>query len=377
MLSHEVRTPLNGVLGMTSALQQTALNNAQSEMVQTVERSGRALLSMLDDILELTQAEAGALKLKDAPYCTDDLAQGIEAAFGPKAKANGIDFSIVVEEEARGWFKGDGARVRQVLRNLVSNAVKFTHEGGVKVHVKLCDQSDEQCLHCEVIDTGIGIDKAQLGALFEPFKQGDGSRTRRHGGAGLGLAISSKLCRLMGGALTAESYMGSGSKFIFRVRADRAFSQEKPADEEVSSMDVMKSLKILAAEDNLVNQRVLKALIEKTGAKLTLVDNGKSALDTLANEPFDVVLMDIQMPVMDGMETVRIIREQEKEQNTPPQSVIAVTANAMRQDKVDYLDAGFSAVVAKPITPKTLFSEILRVYAKSKAIKAAWRKAAQ
>jgi two-component system, sensor histidine kinase len=366
-MSHEIRTPLNGVLGMAQLLSLKDMASDEREMVSVILQSGNALLSILNDLLDIAKIEAGRLDLEAIEFDVSDLATGAHNTFAAVAQRKQLSFRLAVDPEARGIYRGDPGRLRQILNNLISNAVKFTERGTVDVQVS---RGDEKLLLI-VRDTGIGIPADRVGQLFEKFTQADPSITRKYGGTGLGLAICLELAKLMDGDLSVESVVGEGSTFTFsapmpcRIDAPPREPDQKPDIGEPSSLqDItgvsLRSLRILAAEDNPVNQRVLRAMLLAFGVDLTFVENGQAALDILDREEFDLVLMDVQMPVMDGITATREWRRREKALQRSRTPIVALSANAMEQQISEYLDAGMDGHIDKPIQMDRLRGEVER-----------------
>ncbi len=357
-MSHEIRTPLNGILGMAQALQRADLPAEQKAQLRVIRQSGEGLLSLLNDALDFSRIEAGALELEVTEFDMEHLTRGAVATFTPLAERKGLTFEFSIDEAAKGVFRGDTVRIRQVLYNLAANAVKFTETGGIAVGVSYADGQ----LKLDVADSGIGIAPDRIGGLFEQFVQGDASATRRHGGAGLGLAICRSLCELMGGAVSVSSVEGRGSLFtaslpMARVAAPALIVGPAPAPAEQAETA---PIRILAAEDNAVNQLVLKTLLSQAGLEPTLVENGAEAIEAWQSGRWDVILMDIQMPVMDGVTATRQIRAFEAANGRAKTPIIAVTANAMSHQVTEYAAAGMDAVVPKPLDAAALFNAIER-----------------
>jgi signal transduction histidine kinase/ActR/RegA family two-component response regulator len=360
-MSHEIRTPLNGVLGMAQAMAADDLSPLQRDRLDVVRQSGETLLHILNDVLDLSKIEAGKLELEEAEFDISDLARGAHAAFTAIANKKGLSFDLAVEAEARGVYVGDSTRVRQILYNLVSNALKFTESGEVRV----CVARSSDGLRLTVSDTGIGIPPERLASLFQKFEQADASTTRRYGGTGLGLAICRELAQLMGGAIRAESKPGKGSTFSVTLPlAKSAATHVLPAPDagvvEATQMEVG-ALRVLAAEDNTVNQLVLKTLLHQIGVDPVIVENGKLAVEAWAREEWDVILMDVQMPEMDGPTATGIIRTREAAEGRARTPIIALTANAMAHQVAEYTDAGMDGFVAKPIEVGRLFAALQAV----------------
>jgi signal transduction histidine kinase/ActR/RegA family two-component response regulator len=364
-MSHELRTPLNGVLGMAQALTSDQLTATQRERVKIIRRSGESLLSVLNDLLDLSKIESAGLELEMGAFDLEHLVRGVAAAFQPMANRKGLTFAFEVAPGAAGRYQGDSARIRRILYNLAENAVKFTDQGGVTLAV---DREAGQ-LAFKITDTGMGIAQGDLDHLFDNFFQADASLSRRHGGAGLGLAVCRDLTGLMGGSIDVTSELGRGSVFVLRLplapadddsAADPAAPSQQPAE-----------LRILAAEDNPTNQMVIKTLLSQVGVEPTVVEDGREALLAWERQAWDVILMDIQMPVMDGVAATRAIRSRELETGRARTPIIAVTANAMAHQLVEYEAAGMELVVPKPIDAATLFGAIEQVLAETEARAAA------
>jgi signal transduction histidine kinase/CheY-like chemotaxis protein len=356
-MSHEIRTPLNGVLGMARAMAGDELSPAQRERLEVVRQSGESLLSLLNDVLDLSKVEAGKLELDVEPFDIEELAGAAHATFAGVAQAQGLTLDLTIEPRARGRYLGDAVRVRQVLSNLISNALKFTEKGGARLEV----DRTRRGLVIRVIDTGIGIPAGRIGKLFHKFEQADASTTRRFGGTGLGLAICRELSELMGGKVTAKSRIGEGTTFTVVLPLQRlsgaAARLRSPAPVEAREVEAG-AIRVLAAEDNKVNQLVLRTLLNQAGIEPVVVDDGKAAVEAWELGDWDVILMDVQMPVMDGPAAARIIRQREALTGRPMTPIIALTANVMSHQVRDYELAGMNAWVAKPIEVGALFASL-------------------
>jgi signal transduction histidine kinase/ActR/RegA family two-component response regulator len=356
-MSHEIRTPLNGVLAMAEVMDRGELSPLQRERLTVVRQSGEQLLSVLNDVLDLSKIEAGKLELSTQDFDLERTVQPALEGFSALAQEKGLAFEAVVAPECRGAWRGDGDRLRQILVNLVSNAVKFTREGAVKA---VFEAADTGGLRLSVSDTGIGIADSKVQTLFEKFTQADGSTTRQYGGTGLGLAICRELAQLMGGQISVRSEEGKGSTFIVELpfpRGSEACEAEPPAP----AADVQqRCVRVLAAEDNSVNQKVLRAIMEPMDVDLTLVSDGRAAVEAWRAGEFDVVLMDIQMPVMDGITAARAIRAAELAERRPRTPILALTANALVHQVEEYLAAGMDGHVAKPIEIAKLYDAMSR-----------------
>ncbi len=360
-MSHEIRTPLNGVLGMAQAMAADELCPRQRQRLDVVRQSGEALLAILNDVLDLSKIEAGKLVLEEAEFEIDDLARTVHDAFSAIASEKGVGFRLSIDSEASGAYRGDATRVRQILANLVSNALKFTDEGEVKIDVSHAPPG----LRLIVQDSGIGIAAEHMPHLFAKFEQADASTTRRYGGTGLGLAICRDLAELMGGAIRAFSKPGEGTAFCVTlplVKLDHAASAPSAGAAANGAASIEGgALRVLAAEDNAVNQLVLKTLLQQVGVEPVLVANGQEAVEAWARETWDMILMDIQMPVMDGPTASRIIRERETAEGRTRTPIIALTANAMSHQVAEYRALGMDGFVAKPIQVSELFEAMNRV----------------
>jgi signal transduction histidine kinase/AmiR/NasT family two-component response regulator len=355
MMSHEIRTPLNGVLGMAQAMERDGLNAAQSERVQVIQQSGAALMRLLDDVLDISRLDAGRLQLEAHEF---DLVVGLQAAhaaFAEQAAEKSLAFTLSIDPALEGTWRGDSGRVRQILCNLVSNALKFTHAGAVSVRAA----PSAAGVRIEVADTGIGIAPDRVARLFEKFVQADASATRAYGGTGLGLAICHELTRAMGGAITVASAPGQGSTFSVELPLRHVESARAEAGDAVVPPVADGDLRVLAAEDNAVNRMVLKALLAQFGVEPTLVENGAEAVRAWESAHWDLILMDVQMPVMDGPTAAMTIRAREALSGRARTPILAVTANTMAHQVASYRAAGLDDVVSKPIKAGELMQAIV------------------
>lgn len=358
-MSHEIRTPLNGVLGMAQSLMQDDPSAEQRNKIETLLDSGRTLMTVVNDILDLSKIESGRVAIAPVDI---DIREGLErilSLFMPKADEKGLGLSLLMDIDLPQRLNLDPVRARQCLTNLISNAIKFTEQGAVTVTARLIETAGDPILELAVADTGIGMNAQQLGRLFEDFSQADDSINRRFGGTGLGLAISRRLARLMGGDVVVESTPGKGSVFRLRLAVRLATTeaqQESPVDEDDTTPPELRNRRVLLTDDHAVNRKVVQMFLKPFGLEVVEARNGVEALDLLAREPFDLVLMDIHMPTMDGREAVKLIRTSNASWARIP--VIALTADAMPGDHERYLAMGMDAYISKPIDQRELFTVI-------------------
>ncbi len=347
-MSHEIRTPLNGVLGMAEVLESALTDADHKRMIGTIRRSGETLLNILNDILDMSKIEAGKMELEAVAFSPMELAERVEDLHKLRADEKGLDFEVLIGSGADAARIGDPFRVQQVLHNLVSNAIKFTDHGSVTV--KVAGRGDAP-LVLEVRDTGIGMTPDEVGRLHEEFAQADSSVTRRFGGTGLGMAITRNLVLRMGGEIVVQSEPGRGT--TIRVTLPLPVTQAAPSTARGGSAAQagtrLDGVRILAADDNGTNRSVLELMLTRCGAEVTMVSDGAQAVQAYAPGRFDAVMLDIAMPVMDGKAALREIRAREAALGVAPVPMIAVTANAMQHQVVDYLIWGFDSCVSKPI----------------------------
>jgi PAS domain S-box-containing protein len=360
-MSHELRTPLNAVTGLTDMLLSSDLPEEQREMAATIQDATSQLLTVLSDILDYARLDTEEVELEETPFDLNALLRRIEREIRPRAQLKGLDLAIEAPEGLLG-FVGDKQRLRQILLGLLGNAIKFTDQGSVALRVDIQEEAepDAALVNFAVEDTGVGIPEAELDRIFEVFHQGDESSTRRYGGAGIGLAICRRLVHLMGGTIIPLSQAGRGSTFFVTVPLAQASPEQirqletqNLAEEASLEQDAQRPLSILLAEDNLVNRQVLVKLLSRRGHSTSVAVNGREAVVMLEGAPFDLVLMDIQMPEMDGLAATRAIRGHE-DPRVAATPIVALTAHAMRGDRERFLEAGMDEYVPKPVNPTEL-----------------------
>jgi len=361
-MSHEIRTPMNAVIGLTDLLSRTSLSAEQRDYVETIKSSGDSLLAIINDILDFSKIDSGKMELEASPFCLRRIIEDSMDLVAARASEKGLDLSCHIERKTPQSFSGDPNKLRQILANLLSNAVKFTEHGKIEVSVGSRKLDAERFqLHFAVKDSGIGIPEAEMGRLFQSFSQVDASTTRRYGGTGLGLAISKRLVEMMGGEIWAESHAGTGSTFHFTITAKAANLPAEDGDQGLHDSDSRKGskhpLRILLAEDNAVNQKVMQKMLSKLGHRSDVATNGLEVLEALEKHSYDVVLMDVQMPEMDGLETAKRIRQRWKK----GPGIVAITAFALQGDRERCLLAGMDDYISKPVKLENL-QEVLRHY---------------
>jgi PAS domain S-box-containing protein len=374
-MSHEIRTPLNGVIGVAGALAETALSAQQREMVELILTSGRTLERVVSDVLDLSKIEAGRLELDIQPFDLRRQLDGLLMLFRARAEEKGLQFHVVYGKAAQGWYCADVVRIKQVLANLVSNAIKFTTKGKVEVAIDVhdLDGREDQVLDLEVRDTGIGFDEGFRTGLFQRFSQADGSITRKFGGSGLGLSICKALIEMMDGDIGATSEPGRGSQFkvsipLLRGRDIGAGQGAATEIEEHQGRPAPRSapLRVLLAEDHAINQKVVELILQPLGVILVKVENGAEAFRAFEAGEFDLILMDMQMPVVDGLQATRAVRGLEALDAARPRTpIIMLSANAMPQHREAAIAAGADLHLPKPVTPASLLSAVARATAAS------------
>lgn len=361
-MSHEIRTPLNGVLGMAEALCDSDLPAEQAEMAQVIVTSGTMLLSLLNDVLDVTKIEAGRLELDAIAMHVPSIVEATCKLFEPQAREKGLELHLHIAPEASCWVQSDPVRMRQVIGNLLSNAIKFTAQGSVRIVVSLKPMAQRNLLSIQIRDTGIGIPKSRLSDLFQPFQQLDASVARRFGGSGLGLSISRHICLQAGGDIDVESVEGAGSVFMARFVTDLAMDPQaaNASTAGASGITEARACRVLLAEDNRTNQLVFKKLVRSATPTITVAGDGAEAVKAFEAEEFDLVLMDINMPNVDGVDATRQIRAFESTTGRSPTPVYALTANSMTHQIEGYLAAGMNGHLPKPLKKADLIDLLHR-----------------
>ena len=356
-VSHEIRTPMNGVLGALHLLTADPPRNEQRRLVREALASGAGLSDLLNDLIDYADVESGDLELRIEPTEPANELESVLAVLRPKAVAKGLTLQARLEGDL-GWVRGDPGRLRKMFFHLIGNAVKFTNVGGVDIVLSQSGEGEQRRLRLDVVDTGIGIPAAAQRYLFERFHQADTSTTRRHGGAGMGLAITKRLAELMGGSIGHRSVEGRGSAFWFDIAAPAC---AEPVKDEAPDGGWLSGLRILVVEDNPTNRLVATTMLSQLGAQVETAEDGAQGVAAVKRSHFDLVFMDIQMPVMDGVEAAKAIRELPVPRCDTP--IVATTANVMPDQLASYRRSGMNGVIAKPISPSLLLAEVARVAA--------------
>ncbi|KPQ01764.1 MAG: Signal transduction histidine kinase [Rhodobacteraceae bacterium HLUCCA12] len=356
-MSHELRTPLTGVLGMAEILSERITDQGNRRMLETIRESGEGLLNILNDILDLAKIEAGKMTIDPRPFAPASEAQRVEMLFALRAQSKGLELLVQAAPDCNRLRMGDTHRIRQILNNLIGNAIKFTETGRIRVSFAI---EPGDMLAIEVVDTGIGMSDDQAAKVFDEFEQAESSTARRFGGTGLGLSITRRLVRLMEGEITLNSAPGQGTRVAVRLPAPCAQMDQPPAPQ--SPVDLSR-LHVLVADDNRTNRTILDTMLSGMGIQVTLAEDGQIACDLFRPGAFDMVLLDISMPVLDGVGALQAIRTCEAQAGAPPTPALAVTANAMQHQVDEYLAAGFAGHIAKPfrraVLAQTLSEHVL------------------
>ncbi|MBF0454575.1 MAG: PAS domain S-box protein [Magnetococcales bacterium] len=369
-MSHDIRTPMNAILGMGEVLKESPLNTEQQKSLKILTHAGENLLALINDILDLSKIEAGQLQLEKVSFDLHELLDGIQQIFCRSAKEKGLVLEMAVQGRCPQWVVGDPQRLRQVLINLLGNAIKFTEQGTIVTSIH---QIQDALYQITVSDTGIGISTEQVGHIFNPFRQAEDSTTRRFGGTGLGLSICSRLLHAMGSEIKVESVVGQGSQFYFSLllpssseplleESQRHSAHLEKNRSQTEERDQNFSMKILLVDDADDNRMVISAFLRDTNYRITEAINGEEAVKAFKTEPFDFILMDVRMPVLGGIDATKQIRAWEKEQGRPPTPIVALTANAMREDRDKTVAAGFDMHLSKPVGKARLFEILNRFY---------------
>ena len=374
-MSHEIRTPMNAIIGMTHLLQRGSMEPAQRDKLARVSDAAQHLLSILNDILDISKIESGKMTLEDSDFRLEALFANVCSQVGEKARAKQLELLVDVDPALQRTLRGDALRLSQLLLNYLSNAVKFTEHGGVALRARLLDSTaDDLLVRCEVEDTGVGVDAASVDRLFAAFEQADASTTRQYGGTGLGLAINRRLAQMMGGEVGASGEPGIGSTFWFTVRLKRAedgalrrkaidrastggaFDADSDEDERRLGAE-HRNARILLVEDNEINQEVALEMLASVGLQVDVASNGLDAIDKVHAVAYDLILMDVQMPNMDGLDATREIRKMARGARIP---IVAMTANAFHEDRARCIDAGMNDHIGKPVEPQALFAVLIK-----------------
>ncbi len=355
-MSHEIRTPMNGVIGMAYLALKTQLTPKQRDYLEKIHAAGEHLLGIIDDVLDFSKIEAGKLEIESVNFTIDKIIQNLHNLVAAKAESKGLYLHYHIAPEVPRFLCGDPLRVAQILINFTNNAIKFSQNGTIHIRLSLLSLEPEQCrIRIEVQDCGIGISSDSIAKLFQSFQQADTSTTRQYGGTGLGLVICKQLVELMGGEIGVDSVLGSGSTFWFALPLGLPEQADGDEQQIAITTESLDGIHILLVEDNAFNQQIATELLENQGAMVCLANNGKEALDLLRKTSFDCVLMDVQMPILDGYSATQQIRQDPRFPTLP---VIAMTANASNEDRLLCMQAGMNDFITKPIHPQIMYTTI-------------------
>ena len=362
-MSHEIRTPLNGIIGMSEILSETQLSDIQLDYLNSIKLSGEDLLVIINDILDFSKIEAGQLQTESISFSLFKQVRNVFKVLQLKANEKGIALNFDIDGEVPEYIKTDPLRVKQILINLLNNAIKFTEKGGVRLKISLSNKTaDCNTLKFEVIDTGIGLSAEHKSNMFKEFAQADSSTTRKHGGTGLGLTISKRLAELLGGEIGLESEFEKGSNFWFTVCAQNGTPPIVDSGLETKVV-IPKDLKVLLAEDNIINQKVSSIMLQQMGVTCDIANNGEEAVALFKKNNYDIILMDILMPIMDGIQATKEIRLFEKLDNRKDMAkIVALTANAFQQDIDKYLENGMNYYLGKPLRKNDFMLLLNRIF---------------